>query len=141
MLRSLTTGQSTVRRRTQPSELDCGFDSTPWVDPSSMTIKDLMQNLTKAGAKGVLMRKIDVEGPPRDTLHAMGWVPELWKHARDLPAESESWEGTGLLRKHPATCCSQYGLWPLCSFAQGSSAVWSASVLPTSQVSNGFRKR
>ena len=81
MMRSLTTGQSTFRRRTQPSELDCGFDSTPWVNPSSMTIKDVMQNLTKAGAKGV----------PRDTLHAMDWVPEPWKHARDLPAKSESW--------------------------------------------------
>ena len=139
-MRSLTTGQSTFRRPTQPSELDCGFDSTPSVNPSSMTTKGVMQNLTKAGAKGVLMCKIDVEGPPRDTLHARigyqspGNMPETCLLNQRAGRALGYFVNTQQLAAHSMV----YGLWALSLRVNPLSG--RPCILPTSQVKKRFPK-
>ena len=100
-----------------------------------------MQNFTETGTKGVSMCKVDVEGPPRDALHAMDWVPEPWKHARDLPAKSESWEGTFgyfVNTQQLAAHSMVYGLWALSLRVNPLSG--RPCILPTSQVKKRFPK-
>ena len=78
----------------------------------------MVKSMAKAGAKGVLLYRIEISGQPEDTLQELDWVPEPWKQAKHLPAKLDSCGGPWLLGRQAGLCRSQFGLWPLCGFGQ-----------------------